>query len=503
MKETSESTDPSVRDAPRAERSSGSSVFLFGLGALAVGTKNAVFGSFVLLYYNQVLGLEPVMAGLALALALVVDAISDPFVGAWSDRVQSPLGRRHPFMYASILPFSASVYFILQPPAGLDQNGLFLYLVVLAMAVRLSMTLYEVPRNALGPELTKDYEQRTTLYGIANVFGWLGAAALLAISYGFLFPETADYEGSRALLNPDGYNRMAWIAALTVFATTTLSTVGLQGQIDRLYTPPKTQKMRAKELLQEARETLANRSWLMIFFAGLVFALYIGLQSGTDSYYHVYFWEWVPVQIQMIPLVQMLAVVVCGLLAGRIAQGKDKKSLAVALFSATVVLGPIPVGLRLLSGYTGMMLMPANGTDALWWILLAHTAVMSGLAVIGFILIGSMVADIVEESQETTGRRSEGLLSAGPALAQKTMSAGGVFVIGILLSSFGFNDPNPTVESMQKPMQDLALFHVILGVTLPIISTILVSRYTITREGHERRVQELGYVETEEGAPTP
>ena len=141
---------------------------------------------------------------------------------------------------------------------------------------------------------------------------------------------------------------MAWIAAITVFITTTLSTVGLQGQIDRLYTPPQAQKLRARELLHEARETLANRSWLMIFFAGIVFALFIGLQSGTDTYYHVYFWEWVPIQIRTIPLVQMVAVVICGLLAGRIAKGKDKKRLAVGLFSATVVLGPLPVGLRLL-----------------------------------------------------------------------------------------------------------------------------------------------------------
>ena len=51
---------------------------------------------------------------------------------------------------------------------------------------------------------------------------------------------------------------------------------------------------------------------------------------------------------------------------------------------------------------------------------------------------------------------------------------------------------------MRQPIEDLALFHIGLGVTLPIISTFLVSRYTITCEGHERRVQELGYVESED-----
>ena len=197
----------------------------------------------------------------------------------------------------------------------------------------------------------------------------------------------------------------------------------------------------------------------------------------------------------------MFAVLVCAVAASSLAKGRDKKKMAVALFSATVVLGPLPVSLRLISDYTGTMFLPGNGTDALWWIILAHTVVMSCLAVIGFILIGSMVADIVEESQEATGRRSEGLLSAGPALAQKAVSGTGVLVLGVMLSVFGFTTANPTVESMRQPMHNLALFHVILGITLPIVSTYLVSRYTITREDHERRIQELGYVEPENGSP--
>ena len=129
--------------------------------------------------------------------------------------------------------------------------------------------------------------------------------------------------------------------------------------------------------------------------------------------------------------------------------------------------------------------------------------ILSSLAVIGFILIGSMVADIVEESQEKTGRRSEGLLSAGPALAQKAMSGTGVLVLGALLSLLGFDRPNPTVESMRGPINNLALFHVMLGITLPVISTFLVSRYTITREGHEQRIQELGLVQAEDAPIEP
>ncbi|MFP6579456.1 MAG: MFS transporter [Myxococcota bacterium] len=486
--------------SPHAARASVSTMGFFGVGAAAVGVKNAVFGSFLLLYYNQVLGLEAHLASIALAVALVVDAVSDPLVGAWSDHVRTRLGRRHPFMYASILPFSISVYFLLQPPAGLSSGDLFLYLLALSVLVRLSMTFFEVPRTALGPELTKDYEQRTALFGVSNVFGWVGTAAMVALSYGVLFPETEAYPGSTALLNPAGYASMAWIAAIAVFVATLVSTLGLQGQVGRLYTPPESRRLHFGEVLKEARETLSNRSWLMIFLSGIVFALFIGLHAGTEQFYNVYFWQWIPAQLKLIPLIQIVAVIAAGSMAGRIAKGKDKKRVAVALFAATVVIGPLPVGLRLLSEATGAPIFPANGTDALWWVILSHTLLMSALAVVGFILIGSMVADIVEQSQEATGRRSEGLLSAGPALAQKTVSAGGVLLTGFLLSAFGFDAKNPTVAMMQQPMHDLAVFHVILGVSLPVVSTILVSRYTITREGHEKRIAQLGYVEEDDAS---
>jgi Na+/melibiose symporter-like transporter len=118
---------------------------------------------------------------------------------------------------------------------------------------------------------------------------------------------------------------------------------------------------------------------------------------------------------------------------------------------------------------------------------------MIALSVTGFVLLGSMVADIVEESQTQTGRRSEGLLNAGPHLAQKTMSAGGVLITGIVLSAFGFDIPNPTVESMREPMRKTATVHLILGLTLPVLCTYLVSKYTITRDDHLKRVAELGY----------
>jgi Na+/melibiose symporter-like transporter len=196
----------------------------------------------------------------------------------------------------------------------------------------------------------------------------------------------------------------------------------------------------------------------------------------------------------------MAVAIGCGVVVYPLTRGRDKKRVAMGLFILATLLGPLPVVLRLLDPLVAVALFPANGTTLLWWILLCHSSFIIAFSVIGFILVGSMTADIVEESQRATGRRSEGLITAGPALAQKTMSAGGVFVVGMLLSAFGFSVANPTVEAMQEPMRKLAAFHVGLDLTLPWISIYLFSKYTITRSGHARDLQSLGYVEVE-GAP--
>ena len=78
---------------------------LYSSGSGVIGINAAIFGTWVLIFYNQVLGLSPLLASLALGVALVFDAITDPLIGAWSDRFKSKWGRRHPFIYLSIFSF--------------------------------------------------------------------------------------------------------------------------------------------------------------------------------------------------------------------------------------------------------------------------------------------------------------------------------------------------------------------------------------------------------------
>ena len=147
--------------------------FYYGFGSMAYGIKDNAFSYFLLFVYVQVFGLAPDLAGLAIFVMLIFDAISDPLIGYFSDRTRSRWGRRHPFMYFSAIPVGLSFFLLWDPPSHLSQNELFFYLLFLGIFIRTAITFYEIPSAALGPELSKDYVERSSLMSFRYWF-WVG-----------------------------------------------------------------------------------------------------------------------------------------------------------------------------------------------------------------------------------------------------------------------------------------------------------------------------------------
>ena len=150
------------------------------------------------------------------------------------------------------------------------------------------------------------------------------------------------------------------------------------------------------------------------------------------------------------------------MLAGTVARGKEKKNIAVGIFITRIIVGPLPVVLRLLDPYFEATLFPANGTDLLWWLLLIHYVFETCLGALGFIFVGSMVMEIVEDVERTTGRREEGLLGTVSSFIHKLIGAGGVVVSGLIISAVGFDiSSGATLEELRGPIINrLSLIHI-------------------------------------------
>ena len=162
--------------------------FNYSLGAIANGIKTDTFTFFLLFFYSRVIGLDPLLAGSAIFIALMVDSVTDPLMGTISDRTNTRLGRRHPYMIFSFIP--VSIFYVLlftpKPEWGLSQSSLFLWMVVCTTLTRVGMTLFEVPHRSFGAEITKDYQERTLLFSWREMVTWVAAIGNAFLGY-FVF----------------------------------------------------------------------------------------------------------------------------------------------------------------------------------------------------------------------------------------------------------------------------------------------------------------------------
>ena len=129
------------------------STLAYGFGAVAYGVKDFGFSTFLLLFYNQVLGLPAAQVGFAIMCALLLDAFIDPAIGFLSDNTRSRWGRRHPWMYGSALPIAVGWLLLWNPPE-MSQGHLLMWVFVMSVIVRSAVSAYEVPSQALTPELS-------------------------------------------------------------------------------------------------------------------------------------------------------------------------------------------------------------------------------------------------------------------------------------------------------------------------------------------------------------
>ena len=118
--------------------------FVYAWGELPGAHMNFALGVFMLLYYNQILGVSATAVSIAAGVALFVDAMSDPLMGAYSDQFKSRLGRRHPFMYFAAIPLGVFICLLFSPPTGASQAFLIAWMVSFLLLTRITFTVFSL-----------------------------------------------------------------------------------------------------------------------------------------------------------------------------------------------------------------------------------------------------------------------------------------------------------------------------------------------------------------------
>lgn len=460
----------------------------YGFGSSAYGIKDNGFGFFLLLFYGTVIGLEPGLVGLAILLALVFDAVSDPVVGYWSDNLRSRWGRRHPFMYAAAIPVAVS-YFLLWNPPDWGQTGLFWYLLTLAILIRTFITFYETPSSALMPELTQDYDERTTVQAWRLFFGWFGGNLMSVLMFGVLLVATAEY--SVGTLNRDGYETYGIISSILIFAAIMISAAGTHHQIPHLREPPERDIRGLRTVFKELFETLGEPSFVALFIASLFGAVAAGLTAGLSFLMLTYFWGFSEIQIFLWTVLVFISAFLGLLIAPRMVKRFGKKNSVIILGCIAFSLAPMPVILRLFD------LMPVNGDPMLFPLVVTFNTLDLGLIIALQAVLYSMVADLVEHSELKTGRRSEGVFYAAITFIRKTNQGLGAFAAGIILSVISFPQNAAPEDVPAETIWQLGAWLAPSQLLLWGCMILAVSRYKIGKDEHNANLAELAKIKAE------
>jgi len=457
----------------------------YGFGSVAYGVNNGGFDYFLLLFYSQVIGLDARLVGVAILVALIIDAISDPIVGYWSDNLHSRWGRRHPFMLAAAFPVALSYFLLWNPPQGWSQTGVFWYLLALAVVIRTAITFYETPSSALAAELTDDYVERSSLISYRSYFGWTGGNAVTVLMFFFLFPLMATETIADGRFNRDSYELMGIIASLLIFTSILVCVFGTRSRIKYLKQPPPPRRITLITVFREIIESLSNRSFLALFIAALLGALATGLAASLTFYFYTYFWQFTSIQTGLILMGVFIAAIIGFMLAPIITRRIGKKMGAMVIGIIAFIGAPMPIMLRLLD------VLPENGTPFVFWFVFTAGVIDLGLIICFQILYTSMMADLVEQSELKTGRRAEGVFFSSITFIRKSVQGFGLMLASLVLHLAQFPAGAAVEQVTDEVVWRLGAYYVPTILIIWMLMMAVISRYQLNRADHEENLRRL------------
>ncbi len=451
----------------------------YGIGSISEGVKETAFNVFLLFFYNNVLGMPGSLAGLAIFLALCVDALTDPLMGAISDNTRSRLGRRHPWMYLAALPVTISFALLFMPPAGLDGLPLFFWLLGFTVLLRVSLTLYAVPSNAMAAEMSNSYDERTEIIGIRFLFGWLAGLGIAIAGYVAYFDASPG--GAAGRLNVDAYADFGLLCALLSGAAILVCALGTQRAARQNPHAPES----GFPLWRDLRIVLGNPSFRALVISAIFSASAWGYINTVGYYVNTYFWGLSGDDLGILTLGMVISVIIAASIAPPLSRSFDKKIVALYLAAFAITLGPLPVVLRLLGWF------PENGTRDLMTALFFYTIALTTAIIAINILTASMIADLTDQGEQESGRRLEGAFSSIIVFSIKASSGIGALLAGITLDLIRF--PRQLEASAIDPAtaQALGTAYAPAILLLYCCSLYFLSRYRLDRAGHRAILQSL------------
>ena len=451
----------------------------YSIGSVANGVKTDTFTFFLLFFYSNIIGLNPGLAGSAIFIALCIDAITDPLMGTISDRTNSSIGRRHPYMFISFIPMSLGYILLFAPRQGweMSQTDLFLWMTVFTVLTRLGMTLFDIPHRAFGGEVTKDYQERTILMSWREAFGWIAGLSNAFLGYGIFFASTPEYPQGQ--LNPDAWFPFALTGAIVMIISVLYSSYSTKDEIKSL--SKWTGNITLTDIFKELRIAIGNKSFLIFFFGNLFLSLSWGLANTLTLFVNTYFWEFEATQIKYFLPIYLMGTLLALYLTPKLVNLFDKRTIVMISISVVGIIAPAAFI------FYNLGLTPENGSYELVMFISSFLIILITFNIIGNMVRDSMVGDIADEVELDSGKRQEGILFATVGFMQKLNTGLGSFFAGQVLNFINFDRSNHTAEQAYT----LAFVQGPITTILMIVPLIIFSFYSLSASRHNEIIESL------------
>jgi GPH family glycoside/pentoside/hexuronide:cation symporter len=449
--------------------------FFHGLGSIAYGIKDNGFATFLLLYYNQVLGMAPQTVSLALMVALMIDGVADPMIGYLSDRTHTRWGRRLPWLYLAPIPLAFAWVALWTQPA----HPSFWGLVGTAVTVRLLLSCCEVPSVALVPELTSDYDDRTTLMRYRFLFGWGGGLLMLFLAYDVFLKD--------GLFDVAGYREYGLFGAVVIVVSVLVSAFAQHRRVAG-YPPRAKTPFSVATAFAELKESFSNRAFLILVAGGGLAYTSQGITFSISNYLNLFVWRFTSADLALYPFVLFASVITCFLALGPMHRRWGKRDTAVASVLIGAGIWILPFLLYALN------LWAPVGTPASTQAVLVFMYLSNTFSVAAMISASSMVADVVELAEQRTGRRSEGAFFAGNMFMAKCAGGLGIFFTGLILAVAGLPEQARPGQVAVAVIDNLVLIYGAAVLIFALGVVLVLRRFPITRADHEARLAALAAV---------
>ncbi|MCG8689186.1 MAG: MFS transporter [Desulfobacterales bacterium] len=426
--------------------------FAYALPALSLALIGIPVYVYLPKFYTDTVGLSISTVGFLLMAVRVFDALTDPVIGYLSDRTSTRYGRRKPYIAFGAIGLSVSVLFLFQPPV-LPIASLTLYFGFWLFALFLFWTIVTIPYESLGPEMTTDYHERTSLFSFRDGFLILGT--LLAAALPVLIDSSIKTAGGSSD-QAERFSIMAFIFAPMIIVFSFYCIWKIKEAHPRQDTD---------ELFKGYLAVFKNRPFLILTVGYTISAFGSNLPATMILYYVEYV-----LQIQNAE-VFLLIYFVTGILFLPLWVFVSK---AIGKKKAWIISMVINTG-----AFSGVFFL-GPGDALIYGVLVFVSGIGFGA---GLALPSSIQADVIDYDQYLTGQRREGRYLGLWSIAKKMSAALGV---GIGLFALGNAGYTPNIVQDESTIMMLRVLYALVPCICNAVSIAIISFYPISEKEHAR-----------------